>query len=117
MYAVISAQIGRVSKQNHGPILTGLAEDFQDDRQEHIKFGGPRFCTFMIYLSDVESGGRTVFPTIGVSVPPIAGSALFWMNLDSGGLCRELGIEIKAQISSPGFAYLFLPGSATSYGR
>jgi hypothetical protein len=38
----------------------------------------------MIYLSDVEAGGRTVFPTIGVSVPPEAGSALFWFNLDSG---------------------------------
>ena len=103
MYAVISAQMRLIAKQNHAPILTGLAEDFQDDRQEHIKFGGPRFCTFMIYLSDVESGGRTVFPTIGVSVPPIAGSALFWMNLDSGGL-----FFMKAHISSPCFAYLFL---------
>lgn len=38
----------------------------------------------MVYLSDVEAGGRTVFPTIGLSVEPSAGSALFWFNLDSG---------------------------------
>ena len=53
-------------------------------KQENLKYGGPRFCTFMIYLTDVEAGGRTVFPTIGVSVAPKLGDALFWFNLDSG---------------------------------
>ena len=37
--------------------------------------------TFMVYLSDVEAGGHTVFPQPGISVKPMEGSALFWWNL------------------------------------
>ena len=48
---------------------------------EHERVGGLRLMTFMIYLSDVEAGGHTVFPQPGISVKPIAGSALFWFNV------------------------------------
>ena len=48
---------------------------------ESIRYGGARFITFMIYLSDVLSGGRTVFPQLGLSVKPVKGSALFWFNI------------------------------------
>ena len=40
-----------------------------------------RIMTFMTYLSDVESGGHTIFPQIGLSVKPVKGSALFWFNI------------------------------------
>ena len=36
-------------------------------------------------INKVPSGGRTVFPRIGVSVKPIAGSAIFWYNLHDTG--------------------------------
>ena len=39
--------------------------------------------TFMIYISDVEAGGHTVFPNLGLSVPPVGGSALFWHTINS----------------------------------
>lgn len=39
--------------------------------------------TFMIYMSDVELGGRTVFPQSGIEVKPEAGSALYWFNHDA----------------------------------
>ena len=48
-----------------------------------------RIITFMLYASDVISGGHTVFPQLGLSVKPIKGSAMYWfnvgprMNLDS----------------------------------
>ena len=53
--------------------------------QEHLNYGGPRFTTFMIYLSNVEAGGYTVFGALGIYVPPKMGDALFWFNLDSSG--------------------------------
>eukprot|EP00095_Tigriopus_kingsejongensis_P008380 maker-scaffold9_size846264-snap-gene-1.8 protein:Tk08380 transcript:maker-scaffold9_size846264-snap-gene-1.8-mRNA-1 annotation:"hypothetical protein LOTGIDRAFT_233738" len=51
--------------------------------ERNLKHGGERFNTFMLYLTNVEAGGRTVFPQLGLSIPPERGSALFWFNLDS----------------------------------
>ncbi len=36
-------------------------------------------------MSDVPAGGRTAFPRIGVSVAPVAGTAVFWYNLMKSG--------------------------------
>ena len=47
---------------------------------EHVNFGYTRYMTFMLYLSDVVAGGHTVFPQIGVSVKPVHGAALYWIN-------------------------------------
>ena len=46
---------------------------------------GQRSYTFMIYLNEVEEGGETVFPNIGLSVKPTQGMALIWNNLGSDG--------------------------------
>ena len=39
---------------------------------------GTRILTFFLYLSDVEEGGETAFPTLGISVKPKKGKALLW---------------------------------------
>mmetsp|Transcript_18858 Transcript_18858/g.18977 ORF Transcript_18858/g.18977 Transcript_18858/m.18977 type:complete len:395 (-) Transcript_18858:129-1313(-) len=42
---------------------------------------GPRILTFFLYLSDVEEGGETSFPTLGISVKPKKGRALLWPSV------------------------------------
>nr|XP_021326960.1 prolyl 4-hydroxylase subunit alpha-1-like [Danio rerio] len=44
-----------------------------------------RIATFLIYMSDVEEGGATVFIKVGIAVKPEKGSAVFWYNLQKNG--------------------------------
>lgn len=70
---------GRIS----GHVDSVNSDDDQNSMSEWLKFGGVRFMTFMIYMSTVESGGRTLFPQLGISVQPRLGDALFWFNVGS----------------------------------
>ena len=60
-------------------------ESFDDYEKNPIslKLGGERLMTFMVYLSSVEEGGggNTVFPLLGLSIPPSIGTALFWFTV------------------------------------
>jgi prolyl 4-hydroxylase len=51
--------------------------------REHLDPGGQRLGTFLLYLSDVASGGDTAFPAIGLRVKPRKGAALFFQNTDA----------------------------------
>ena len=46
---------------------------------------GNRIATWLMYASDVELGGATVFPESEVTIFPRKGSAAFWYNLQRNG--------------------------------
>ncbi|XP_054719638.1 prolyl 4-hydroxylase subunit alpha-1-like [Uloborus diversus] len=46
---------------------------------------GNRIATWLLYMSDVDAGGATVFPQIGVTLQPKKGTAAFWYNLHRNG--------------------------------
>ncbi|XP_047492050.1 LOW QUALITY PROTEIN: prolyl 4-hydroxylase subunit alpha-3-like [Penaeus chinensis] len=55
---------------------------------DHVPLGlvKDRMLTFLMYLTDVPQGGRTVFPWVGVGVRPIRGSTLLWSNMNRAGV-------------------------------
>ncbi|CRK96752.1 CLUMA_CG010007, isoform A [Clunio marinus] len=56
--------------------------------QEAVQYDdglGNRVATTLIYFTDVEKGGYTVFPYLKVRIPAVKGSAAFWYNLKENG--------------------------------
>jgi len=55
-------------------------------------------ATPIFYMSDVEAGGATVFPQIGVKLWPEKGALGYWLNLRKSGegdyLTRHAGCPV-----------------------
>ena len=47
--------------------------------------GGQRIATLVMYLNDVEAGGSTVFPSLGLDVLPRRGSAVYFAYTGASG--------------------------------
>ena len=60
---------------------SGAAYKRHHDCMRHLNRQNDRMFSLIIYLNTIESGGRTVFPQVGVSVAPVAGRATLWRNL------------------------------------
>ena len=50
----------------------------------HIKRGGQRVATLVMYLNDVQEGGETIFPEVGVKVTPFKGGAVYFSYFHEG---------------------------------
>jgi prolyl 4-hydroxylase len=50
-----------------------------------LSTGGQRIATLIMYLNDVQAGGSTVFPDIGLDVLPKRGNAVFFAYSDDQG--------------------------------
>jgi prolyl 4-hydroxylase len=59
----------------------------------HLAHGGQRVSTLVMYLNDVESGGETSFPSVGVSVVPKKGSAVYFEYCNSRGQLDALTLH------------------------
>lgn len=68
--------------QEYRPHFDWLNPDSAGHRS-HLQRGGQRLATFILYLSEVEQGGGTAFPGIGLEVFPKKGNALFFLNTDA----------------------------------
>lgn len=64
----------------------------------HLSKGGQRIGTVVMYLNDVEEGGATTFPTIGVSVVPKKGSAVYFEYGNSLGQLDELTLHAGSPV-------------------
>lgn len=67
---ILKYEVGQFYKTHHDYI------PHQKDRQ-----CGPRIFTFFLYLSDVEAGGGTDFPDLGITVMPKKGRAVLWPSV------------------------------------
>ncbi|SHN27008.1 prolyl 4-hydroxylase [Duganella sacchari] len=68
--------------QEYRPHYDWLDPDSAGHRS-HLARGGQRLATFVLYLCDVDQGGGTVFPNLGLEVFPKKGNALWFLNTDS----------------------------------
>lgn len=59
--------------------------DFKETNDSDDITRGNRIATILIYMTDVEVGGATVFPHAGASLQPRKGSAVLWYNLLQSG--------------------------------
>jgi len=48
-----------------------------------------RTHTALVFLNDVEEGGNTAFPKIGLDVPPTKGTLITWRNMDGRKILDE----------------------------
>lgn len=51
----------------------------------YLRHGGQRVATLIMYLNDVEAGGETIFPEIGLSIAPRQGAAVYFSYTNSLG--------------------------------
>ena len=75
---------------------------------------GPRQLTFMLYLSDVEGGGATRFPNLGLTVAPRVGRALLWTNVHHAHpVARDTRTAHQAMLvtagATPGYTWRLEP--------
>lgn len=57
-------------------------EPKQGGSNVHLRGGGQRVATLIVYLNDVESGGETIFPEVAISVVARRGSAVYFRYMN-----------------------------------
>lgn len=59
----------------------------------HLRRGGQRVGTTVVYLATAEAGGGTHFPKTGVKVQPRTGGAVFFRDVDAQGRPEALSLH------------------------
>lgn len=64
----------------------------------HLAMGGQRVATMVMYLNDVEDGGETIFPEVGLAVSPQKGSAVYFRYCNEQGQVDPLTLHGGAPV-------------------
>lgn len=78
-----------------GEVFKEHNDYFSGEMQMH-KYGGrkgQRSYTVMVYLNNVEEGGETVFPHLGITSVPKMGRAIIWNNLNLDGTVNPITLH------------------------
>ncbi|MFC4255074.1 prolyl hydroxylase family protein [Croceibacterium xixiisoli] len=67
---------------------------------EQEKTRGQRSITAMIYLNEVEGGGHTDFPELGLSFEPKPGVLLIWNNADMQGVPNQATLHTGSPVTA-----------------
>jgi prolyl 4-hydroxylase len=90
-------QVGQEFKAHHDFFHTSQSYWEQEGPK-----GGQRSWTAMIFLNDVEDGGATEFPHLGIGIRPLAGAMLIWNNMKTDGTLNyktlHTGTPVKAGV-------------------
>lgn len=66
--------------------------------EPHLRNGGQRVATLIMYLDDVEAGGETIFPRIDFSYVPRRGQALYFEYTAADGSLDPLSLHGGAPV-------------------
>ncbi len=64
----------------------------------HLKRGGQRLASVIIFLQDTPKGGATIFPKAGIEVQPIKGNAVIFYNQLPNGMEDPLTLHGGAPV-------------------
>lgn len=87
-FQILNYQIGGEYKPHYDyfdPNLKGS--------KRHLGKGGQRVATMVIYLNDVEEGGGTSFPEVGLTVNARKGSAVYFEYCNSKGQVDKMSLH------------------------
>ncbi|WP_338452134.1 2OG-Fe(II) oxygenase [Niallia oryzisoli] len=96
-YPVEYSESLQVLHYNHGEEYKPHFDFFQENKVDASK-GGQRIATLLIYLNDVEAGGETVFPKLGLSVSPKKGAAIYFHYGNSKGQTDRLSLHSSTPV-------------------
>ncbi|XP_060067036.1 prolyl 4-hydroxylase subunit alpha-1-like [Ylistrum balloti] len=76
----------------------GIGYKTHTDCTENTDDQRDRMATILVYLQDVEEGGETMFPELGIWVKPRKGRALVWNNMNEDGKCEPMSVHKAAKV-------------------
>lgn len=98
-FILVAQRIVNVTKipipnSEHLQILRYRSDQFYESHHDFIDHHverpcGPRILTFFLYLSDVQSGGGTLFNELDITIMPKVGRALLWPSVLSENLNKK----------------------------